>query len=259
GSTRFLTDESGTVTDTCRYDAWGNTVAETGTTTMSFKWVGKYGYYADESTTQVYVRARMYQPTVARWISIDPQFDETNVAFAYGTNRPVSHLDSSGLLTWESLTLETGPCGMYHWPVRFIPESERQGWILQEVSFWFDIGQCDSAVSIKSQPCRSGKITGNSGAVELHTYWEIWYVTKSGDIATAGRLRRSPSKNRVFDEKSAVVGGGMDYFGFNGGADTCVEETASTQTGKVYFLRGNIIPPEFLTQSGRPLAARFWG
>ena len=255
GSTRFLTDESGTVTDTYLYDAWGNTVAETGTTTMPFKWVGKYGYYTDESTGQVYVRARMYEPTVARWASIDPKFDETNEVFAYGTNGPVSHLDPSGLLTWESSTLETGPCGMYHWPVRFIPESERQGWIVQEVSFWFDIGQCNSAVSIKSQPCSSAKNTGHSGAVAPHTYWEIWYVTRSGDIATAGRLRRSPSKNWVFDDKSAVVGGGMDYFGYTGQADTYIEQKAFTQTGKVYFLRGNIIPPEFVTQSGRPRRA----
>jgi|GEM_PF-2496911 len=70
GSTRFLTDSSGTVTDTYLHDAWGNSVATTGTTVNPFKWVGKYGYYTDNSTGLVYVRARTYQPTVARWASI---------------------------------------------------------------------------------------------------------------------------------------------------------------------------------------------
>ncbi len=71
GSTRFLTDSSGNVTDTYLHDAWGNSVATTGTAVNPFKWVGKYGYYTDHGTGQVYVRARMYQPTVARWCSVD--------------------------------------------------------------------------------------------------------------------------------------------------------------------------------------------
>ena len=72
GSTRALTDNSGNVTDTYLNDAWGNSVASAGTTVNPFKWVGKYGYYTDNSTGQIYVRARMYQPTVARWLSVDP-------------------------------------------------------------------------------------------------------------------------------------------------------------------------------------------
>ena len=69
GSTRFLTDTTGNVTDTYLHDAWGNQVASTGTTVNPFRWVGRYGYYQEGSTGLVYVRARMYQPTVARWIA----------------------------------------------------------------------------------------------------------------------------------------------------------------------------------------------
>jgi hypothetical protein len=61
GSTRALTDNFGNVTDTYLNDAWGNSVASTGTTVNPFRWVGKYGYYTDNGTAQVYVRARMYQ------------------------------------------------------------------------------------------------------------------------------------------------------------------------------------------------------
>ena len=70
GSTRFLTDSSGNVTDAYLHDAWGNLVASTGTTVNPFKWVGKYGYYTDNSTAQVYVRAMMYQPSTGTLVGI---------------------------------------------------------------------------------------------------------------------------------------------------------------------------------------------
>jgi len=97
GSTRFLTDSTGNVTDTYLNDAWGNSVASTGTTVNPFNWVGKHGYYTDNSTGQVYVRARMYQPTVARWSSVDPLFPIDQTAFVYCRNHPVMKNDLLGL------------------------------------------------------------------------------------------------------------------------------------------------------------------
>ena len=100
GSTRFLTDSAGNVTDTYLNDAWGNNVASTGTTVNPFKWAGKYSYYTDGGTGQVYVRARMYQPTVARWMSVDPLFHEL-LRYKYGRLNPVLMMDPSG---WRSFT-----------------------------------------------------------------------------------------------------------------------------------------------------------
>ena len=104
GSTRFLTDSSGNVTDTYLNDAWGNSVAQTGTTVNPFKWVGKYGYYTDDSTAQVYVRARMYEPVVARWRSVDPIFSFTKgMAYLVVLNRPVAYFDASGLIPQDNV------------------------------------------------------------------------------------------------------------------------------------------------------------
>jgi RHS repeat-associated protein len=104
GSTRFLTDSSGTVTDTYLNDAWGNSVASTGTTVNPFRWVGKYGYYTDNSTGQIYIRARMYQPTVARWASIDPLIlqsqanaDQQQNGYMHSVNTVTMLTDPSGL------------------------------------------------------------------------------------------------------------------------------------------------------------------
>ncbi len=110
GSTRFLTDSAGTVTDTYLNDAWGNSVASTGTTVNPFRWVGKYGYYTDNSTGQVYIRARMYQPTVARWTSVDPIgfFDGMNRYQAVSTS-PLQILDPTGLLCNLLSVTTTGP------------------------------------------------------------------------------------------------------------------------------------------------------
>jgi RHS repeat-associated protein len=80
GSTRALTDESGNVTDRYTYDAWGNEVAHSGTTANPFRWVGQVGYYFDDDWQTFYVRARMYESTVSRWMSRDPLSYRTGTA-----------------------------------------------------------------------------------------------------------------------------------------------------------------------------------
>src|SRR5690606_28057423 len=39
-----------------------------------FRWVGSVGNYFDSETGLYYIRARTYQPTIARWTSVDPLF-----------------------------------------------------------------------------------------------------------------------------------------------------------------------------------------
>ena len=43
GSTRALSDASGSICDTYLYDSWGNELAATGTTPNRFRWVGRAG------------------------------------------------------------------------------------------------------------------------------------------------------------------------------------------------------------------------
>ncbi|MBL8818589.1 MAG: RHS repeat-associated core domain-containing protein [Planctomyces sp.] len=103
GTTRLLTSTAGATTDTYLFDAWGNPVSSTGSTVNPFRWVGRSGYYTDNATGLLYVRARMYQPTIARWVSVDPlSFHSLFLATArhrYANNRPSTHLDPSGLFT----------------------------------------------------------------------------------------------------------------------------------------------------------------
>ena len=95
GTTCALTSNTQTTTDTYLYDAWGNLITSSGTTVNPFRWVGRYGYYQDASTGLVYVRARMYQPTVARWCSVDPiqrRFVRRN-QYSYASQSPILRYD----------------------------------------------------------------------------------------------------------------------------------------------------------------------
>jgi len=128
GSTTMLTDETGTVTDTFEYDAWGNVVARTETTPTPYQWVGRWGYQYDTSTGDYFIRARTYQPIVARWSGVDPldHIDITN-SFQYGDASPVSAIDPSGLLSILDVIdrflpvlphIAGGPCGSGAWRLK---------------------------------------------------------------------------------------------------------------------------------------------
>ena len=97
GTTRALTNSSQATTDTAVYTAFGEKVASTGATVNPFGYVGALGYYTNVATNDAYVRARNYQPALARWITVDPIFlMRGNSAFEYAGNHPLSYSDPSG-------------------------------------------------------------------------------------------------------------------------------------------------------------------
>jgi len=98
GSTRELTDDSETVTDTNLCDAWGVNVDSTGSTENNYRWNGRSGYYHDVETSNYYVRARIYKPASARWLSVDPLgFVVGGNRFIYSYNNVCINSDPSGL------------------------------------------------------------------------------------------------------------------------------------------------------------------
>ena len=120
GSTRELTNDSETVTDTNLYDAWGVNVDSSGTTENPYRWVGRSGYYYDTETEDYYVRARVYQPATGRWWSVDPILfvDGWNL-FRYVFNRMVNRIDPSGLSSRADIAtgdlVFTCNCGWIDW------------------------------------------------------------------------------------------------------------------------------------------------
>ncbi len=99
-STRQLTSDNETETDSYSYSAFGETVASSGSTANPFGYEGAIGYQTDKETGDVYVRNRVYKPEIARWSSRDPLLfvDGPNV-YSYVLNSPFAGSDASGLQT----------------------------------------------------------------------------------------------------------------------------------------------------------------
>jgi RHS repeat-associated protein len=101
GSTRALTDGSGAVTDSYSYDAFGELMSSTGTTVNSFLYTGEQH---DVASGLYYLRARYYNPSAGRFISMDPYRGALNAPatqhrYAYTQNNPVNATDPTGLYT----------------------------------------------------------------------------------------------------------------------------------------------------------------
>ena len=106
GNTLALTNDAGDVTDTFAYNAFGETTERTGSTVNPFGYKGALGYYTNSETDDIYVRARMYEPKIARWTSIDPLWPETaSNGFVYARNNPMRYVDPSGLKELEGKDL----------------------------------------------------------------------------------------------------------------------------------------------------------
>jgi RHS repeat-associated protein len=99
GSTRYLTGANGLTTPSAyRFDGFGNVSAFAGADLTRFKFAGGHGYESDGHAGLQQLGARLYDPTVGRFISPDP------IGFAGGLNlygycfgNPAGLVDPSGL------------------------------------------------------------------------------------------------------------------------------------------------------------------
>ena len=99
GSTRKLTSSAGSVTDSYDFKAYGETFASTVTTVNVFRWVGELGYYLDIDRLAYYLRARPYNPAIARFLSQDSlgfEGSQWNL-YEYVDSQPIIRFDPSGL------------------------------------------------------------------------------------------------------------------------------------------------------------------
>jgi len=101
GTIRLLTDDSGAITDSLSYDAFGNLHDRTGTTDLRY---GLGGEQFDESTGLYYLRARYMDPAIGRFLSADPfaGMPRSPLSFnkyLYAHANPVNMVDPTGLFS----------------------------------------------------------------------------------------------------------------------------------------------------------------
>ena len=98
-SIRALVDETGTLTDTYDYTAFGELYAQTGTTPNNYLYTGQQ---YDEVTGLYSLRARYYDPSDGRFLSRDSySYNVKNPVelnrYAYAQANPITYADPSGL------------------------------------------------------------------------------------------------------------------------------------------------------------------
>jgi RHS repeat-associated protein len=100
GSTTFLTDDAGAVTDSYGITPYGESVTHNGPSTNPFTYLGQLGVMQEESTGLYYMRLRYYDSSTARFLSRDPEevIDPVHVnPYQYSSQDPLSHVDPNGL------------------------------------------------------------------------------------------------------------------------------------------------------------------
>jgi RHS repeat-associated protein len=98
GSVRAITDVAGNVIETYETDEFGVVTGYSGTIEQPFGYTGEI---RDAETFLVYLRARYYDPKVARFISRDTELGDLTHPlsmnrYTYALDNPLSYVDSSG-------------------------------------------------------------------------------------------------------------------------------------------------------------------
>jgi RHS repeat-associated protein len=100
GSTLFLTDDTGTVTDSYAYTPYGVLTDSSGTTDNPFTYIGQYGVMQVGTTGLYRMRQRVYDSSTQRFVSREPIFDRihplTANPYQYAAGNPVSFIDPNG-------------------------------------------------------------------------------------------------------------------------------------------------------------------
>ncbi|MCB1555584.1 MAG: tandem-95 repeat protein [Xanthomonadales bacterium] len=106
GSTRWVTDQSGNITDSIDYDAFGNEIARSGTTEVEHLYRGEA---FDPNVGFYYLRARWMDPSVGRFVTKDAfagfgRSPQSLHKYQYANDDPVNGVDPSGYMTMIELS-----------------------------------------------------------------------------------------------------------------------------------------------------------
>ena len=95
GSSSYITDREGRITQHTEYIAFGEVLFEEHSTskTMPYLFNGKE---LDTETGLYYYGARYYDPRVSLWLNVDPLAEKTMTPYAYTNNNPIMLVDPDG-------------------------------------------------------------------------------------------------------------------------------------------------------------------
>jgi RHS repeat-associated protein len=104
GSTRLLTSSTGAKEATFTYSPYGELTGPTGTATTP---LGYDAQYTSSDTGLIYLRNRVYDPSTAQFLSVDPAVAVTRSPYSYAGDNPINLRDPDGL---SAEGIEGVPC-----------------------------------------------------------------------------------------------------------------------------------------------------
>ncbi len=110
GSTRALTNASGTLSATYRYTPYGSIAGSTGTASNPF---GFAGSYTDSESGLLYLQHRYYDPASAQLVSADPLLGWTGAPYSYVQDDPTNAVDPAGLCGFLDVSCYAGAVGHF--------------------------------------------------------------------------------------------------------------------------------------------------
>lgn len=125
GSTRLVTDSTGTPQATYTYDPFGGLASSTGTITKPLKFTGQY---LDAESGYYYLLTRFFDPTTGQFTSLDPLIGVTRSPYAYVNGNPLNHIDQLGSADHSSLSVLRSSSSFLPWRdgIRSGPWTRRQ-------------------------------------------------------------------------------------------------------------------------------------
>jgi RHS repeat-associated protein len=171
GSTRELTNSSETVTDTNMHDAWGVNRASTGATLNPFEYLGEVGYYHDTETSELYLRNRTYDSSIARWTTVDSIVSAVLTAQSpYAANCPTRDSDPSAQAANAHLCYKKDPKCTFHKDTGILSPTSKA---CASLCFVFE-GQQTTLFGPAANLCRCEKVEGCPPRYKCTTCICLW-------------------------------------------------------------------------------------
>lgn len=185
-----IINEAGNIVNNYTYDEWGNIRSKTENISNPLKYAGEY--YDDESGLY-YLRARYYDPVIARFITKDSyEGDISNPLsinnYTYCHNNPIIYIDPTG--HYIDYALEAARMNIEQTGAWKDTVDQR----LSDIgTSYFGTSDPDTVAgylhTVDTRPTASSTVNGSSGSddgVSSNPVQEVKKVIKNADIATVG-------------------------------------------------------------------------